>query len=68
MIEIKSFVSGRDLMFQDEIHLPVQFESKWHRNQMTQLHEMVEIIKYILVHYLRKDPQWRQSDPTTVCK
>ena len=48
-------------MFCDEIHLPVHLESKWHRNQMTQLHEVVEIVKN------RKDPQWRESDPTTVC-
>ena len=67
MSEIKVFVWGRDLMFRDETHLPVQLESKRHRNQMTQLHEVVEIVKNIPVSYIHKDPQWRESDPATVC-
>lgn len=54
-------------MFRYEIHLPAQLQSKRHRNQMTQLHEVVEIVKNMLVSYIHKDPQWRESDPTTVC-
>jgi len=52
---------------QDETHIPAQSESKRHRNQMTQLHEAVEIVTDILVSYIHKDPQSRDSDPATVC-
>jgi hypothetical protein len=54
-------------MFRDAVHLPAKLENKRHRNQMTQLHEVVEIVKNILVSYIHEDPQWRESDPTTVC-
>jgi len=54
-------------MIRYEIHLHAQLESKWHRKQMTQLHEAVEIVKNIFVGYIHKDPQRRESDPTAVC-
>ena len=54
-------------MIRDEIHLPAQLESKWHSKQMTQLHEAVDIVKNILLGYIHKYPQWRESDSTAVC-
>ena len=54
-------------MFRNEIHLPTQLEIKRHRNQMTQLHEVVEIVKSVLVSHTHKDPQWREIGPTAVC-